>query len=285
MHKMAGRMIHKILTISVRYNRPRFFILGVLTFTTGCSFIFPKQFENFSSPEQIEALESEKHNHTHESDLSVLPNSETKPSRNSRDTTLTPHSKKRVQPLQVKNEILTIKPAEIYLRDSIEVGLDERQAVIQLQTPQPIQISFSGKLIKLGGNSQFKACGVNVCMQGTSGAKKLAPTIQIYPKYDFLKYQSHHYRGIFIIKNIKGQLAIVNKLEVEEYLRGVLPHEIGVLGEWGYEALKAQSVAARTYTYKHLDRRRKNGFDIYADTRDQMYFGALKEDPLSSNAI
>jgi stage II sporulation protein D len=80
-------------------------------------------------------------------------------------------------------------------------------------------------------------------------------------------------------------IAVINSLPVEDYLKGVVPYEIGKLGQDGFEALKAQAVAARTYAYSHLNSRKSQGFDVYADTRDQVYNGSDGEDSLINKAI
>jgi len=61
------------------------------------------------------------------------------------------------------------------------------------------------------------------------------------------------------------------ELELEEYLRGVLPAEI--FPSWPMEALKAQAVIARSYAMAKRDERRTRGvpFDVYANTQDQVY--------------
>jgi stage II sporulation protein D len=93
------------------------------------------------------------------------------------------------------------------------------------------------------------------------------------------------YRGDLVLKAENTGITVVNVVPMESYLRGVVPHEIGKLGPEGLEAAKAQAVAARTYAVKHRGSRKTQGFDIYADTRDQVYEGTAGEDSLASRAI
>ena len=80
------------------------------------------------------------------------------------------------------------------------------------------------------------------------------------------------YRGSLILRLDPGQtLTIVEEASIEEYLEGVLPHEMDP--GWPLEALKAQAVVARTFTYANLGKFRKDGFDLTADTRSQVYKG------------
>ena len=101
-----------------------------------------------------------------------------------------------------------------------------------------------------------------------------------------IRFQNTRYRGdLLVYLNDRGLLNIINQLPVEEYLRGVVPREMGP-GEYGQiEALKAQSVAARTYTLKNLGEFRAEGYDICATPRCQVYGGMSVEHPLTDRAI
>lgn len=99
------------------------------------------------------------------------------------------------------------------------------------------------------------------------------------------KYANKTYRGSFIVISINNSITVVNRLSIEDYLKGVVPYEIGKLKQDGFEALKAQAIAARTYSYKNLESRKSLGFDVYADTRDQVYNGKDGEDSLVNEAI
>ena len=76
-------------------------------------------------------------------------------------------------------------------------------------------------------------------------------------------------------------LMAVNALDLENYVRGVVPAEIPAT--WPAEALKAQALAARTYAL--TTRKPVTGFDQYADTRSQVYRGVSAEKPTSDAAI
>jgi len=92
------------------------------------------------------------------------------------------------------------------------------------------------------------------------------------------------YRGSLIIKpGDGGGITVVAEMGVEEYLLGVLPHEMEP--GWPREALKAQAVVARTFAYYHLGKYRKSGFDLSADTRSQVYGGVGAESPAVRLAV
>lgn len=95
--------------------------------------------------------------------------------------------------------------------------------------------------------------------------------------------ESRTYRGSIIIKPFKDNFTVINYLDIEDYLKGVVPSEMP--SSWHLEALKAQSIAARTYSMAMLGRRKALGYDLKSTVEDQMYIGYLKEDPLTSAAI
>jgi stage II sporulation protein D len=72
---------------------------------------------------------------------------------------------------------------------------------------------------------------------------------------------------------------------MEDYLRGVLPHEIGRLSSQTIEAGKAQAVAARTYALSYIGRRHDQGFDVFDTVEDQVYGGVKDEGELTDRCI
>ncbi len=112
------------------------------------------------------------------------------------------------------------------------------------------------------------------CTLFTSGAEDLIMLNQIL------------YRGnLVLFSEQKGTFSIINHIDVEQYLRGVVPLEIGKRPESLIEALKAQAVAARTYTYKRMLERKNASFDMTATVQDQVYGGADSEYRESDLAI
>ncbi len=101
----------------------------------------------------------------------------------------------------------------------------------------------------------------------------------------YLSYNGNQYRGIFVLRATKKGIALVNILNLEEYLKGVVPKELSPEVFNAYDALKAQAVAARTYAIKHLGAHGDLGFDVYDTAQSQVYGGLTAEHPLSSRAV
>jgi len=79
-----------------------------------------------------------------------------------------------------------------------------------------------------------------------------------------------------------GQVSVVDTLPMEDYLRGVVPAEMP--STWPTEALRAQAIASRSYAVRKL-RPGVSYFDIYDDTRAQVYQGVRVEKASSDAAI
>ena len=78
-------------------------------------------------------------------------------------------------------------------------------------------------------------------------------------------------RGPLEIQNGPSGLAVINQIDLETYVAGVVSGEVSP--KWPLEALKAQAVAARTYVlYKQVENQQEP-FDVFASVLDQVYHG------------
>ncbi|MBI5267005.1 MAG: SpoIID/LytB domain-containing protein [candidate division Zixibacteria bacterium] len=100
-----------------------------------------------------------------------------------------------------------------------------------------------------------------------------------------LRLGDKRYRGIIKILRNGQALQVVNILYMEDYLRGVVPPEIGPRIDEEIEAIKAQAVAARTYTMAHLRQYGEEPYDMKAGVTDQVYEGADAEVKLVNRAV
>ena len=85
--------------------------------------------------------------------------------------------------------------------------------------------------------------------------------------------------------NDRGMLNIINELNLEDYLKGVVPKELGPIVFNQLEALKAQAMAARTYTIQRRGDYMAEGYDICATPACQVYGGFGAEHALSNQAV
>ncbi len=89
-----------------------------------------------------------------------------------------------------------------------------------------------------------------------------------------------HYRGALETVAEGSSLNVVNALTVEQYVKGVIPNESPPY--WPMAELKAQAIAARSIAL--TAGREGNGFDLYSDTRTQVYKGLESEYPRTNRA-
>lgn len=119
-------------------------------------------------------------------------------------------------------------------------------------------------------------------------SRRLASPADIYPADadSRVLYDGKPYRGsLRVAVNPRGLVTAVNRVDLEEYLYGVVPAEMGPRRYDELEALKAQAVAARTYALAHRGQFEAEGYDLCATPKCQVYSGLSAEDPLSSAAV
>ena len=98
------------------------------------------------------------------------------------------------------------------------------------------------------------------------------------------------YRGAITFVATDSGILVVNVLPMEDYLRGVVPIEIGERGASERAAVEAQAIAARSYTITRvrsarLGLGRSADFDLIASVGDQVYGGREAERPLADVAV
>jgi stage II sporulation protein D len=92
------------------------------------------------------------------------------------------------------------------------------------------------------------------------------------------------YRGDLLLSPADSGLVVVNRLDIEAYLRGVVPREMGIRGDNERAALEAQAVAARSYAVVRLHNASR-AYDLAATTSDQVYGGVEAENALADAAV
>lgn len=95
--------------------------------------------------------------------------------------------------------------------------------------------------------------------------------------------KTHSYEGRIDIISLKGEILAVNTLNIEKYLRGVVPKE--AVYTWPSEALKTQAVAARTYAIYHLTTSRRKLYDVDDTARYQVYAGVGEAKDSTDKAV
>jgi stage II sporulation protein D len=116
-------------------------------------------------------------------------------------------------------------------------------------------------------------------VDGEATARALPGPLLFQPGSSPLQLK-HLYRGSIQVDVVSGKLRAINMVGLEQYLYGVVPSEMPYT--WHPEALKAQAVVARSYA---LATRKSGAFDLYPDTRSQVYLGLEHERPSTNAAV
>lgn len=98
-----------------------------------------------------------------------------------------------------------------------------------------------------------------------------------------LALDGRRYRGSLELRHRGAGLTAVNIVPVDDYLLSVVPEEMPT--DWPAEALKAQSVAARSFALKSRGRHAAEGYDLCTTTHCQLYKGIASEKTASTAAV
>jgi stage II sporulation protein D len=152
-------------------------------------------------------------------------------------------------------------------------------------------LAFARKLGEAGFRGAFvveearPASGTGVKLLESGDEVAMATVVPARPG-EALSVDSVPYRGLLEIRSGEpGVLTVVNVLNMEDYLKGVVPNELSPLAFPQMEALKAQAVAARTYALKNKGQSIAKGYDLCATPACQVYRGKSTESPLSDQAV
>ena len=96
-------------------------------------------------------------------------------------------------------------------------------------------------------------------------------------------FGSKRYRGELVVAATSQGLTVVNRLNMDDYVKGVVPLEIGTSALADAAAVEAQAVSARSYAVTHLEPGKL--FDLRATVADQVYGGVSAETRVGNVAV
>jgi stage II sporulation protein D len=164
----------------------------------------------------------------------------------------------------------------------VRVLLARGRPRVTVSSKQPFAVTDAeGNRYSLEAGSYAFGPGFKVKVADEQEAKALPGPLFFEPGASALAYDGKAYRGSLRVIKEGKRLTIVNVVGLDPYLWGVVPSEMPKT--WAPEALKAQAVAARSYA---VSRVRKGGlFDLFSDTRSQVYLGIRHEAPSTTTAV
>jgi stage II sporulation protein D len=155
-----------------------------------------------------------------------------------------------------------------------------KRVVISSRSPYSV-VDGSGKSHKVPSGKQQIGPGLKLKLTSVTAAKALPAPIVFSPGSEPLALGGRSYRGSLRVSLRGASVRVVNVVGLEPYLWGVVPREMP--DRWPAEALQSQAVVARSYALTHLA---KGGdFDLYPDTRSQVYGGIAAESDTARDAV
>ncbi len=155
-------------------------------------------------------------------------------------------------------------------RENIKVLISDKGQSVTVEAPR--------------GFSDAKGTGRSAKRVIRASSVPKGRVIRLESQNGVIRVNGRSYRGaIEIRRRAGGNLMVVNDLDIEDYLRGVIPAEIPYA--WEEEALKAQAVASRSYA---LYQKREAGlrqYHVRATVDSQVYLGIAAERDRSTRAI
>ena len=169
----------------------------------------------------------------------------------------------------------------------IRVLLDNRNSemafviqspVILYKENSPVAVIKRGNVVKFSGNGN----SINLYIKGKSFE---AEYFLLKPDdLGLVEFKNHKYRGIIKLISNGSSISAINEVSLEDYIRGVILAEMPTgKGNEYLEALKAFAICARTYAVSRLNK--SHTFDVYLDTRDQVYAGFSKGINIINRAV
>ena len=175
---------------------------------------------------------------------------------------------------------------------AIRLGLTDSARVVSIRSSSSFFLKLpSGKRFKISEgvtvtrqgetlllNNRAVSASV-VSVQGRSGVYRIKVLANVANSTATNSKKEWNVRGPLEIHNVPSGIAIINKIDLETYVAGVVSGEVSP--KWPLEALKAQAVAARTYVLYKQVHNQQQLFDVFASVQDQVYHGhAARPEPV-----
>ena len=145
---------------------------------------------------------------------------------------------------------------------------------------------YGSPLMSADGSTQLtvKNEGGAICIyEGYSLLFSYNGGIVLDPIGEYISLNGTQYRGSLKFVADGSLLNVINVVDIDSYLYGVVPKEIG--GQSHIEALKAQAVTARSYTARFIGKHKADGFDICNTVHCQVYGGVSAETIPANTAV
>ncbi len=177
-------------------------------------------------------------------------------------------------PLIIKIGLLTnVSSFNLSGESYVILSRDEKRQVKEKSDDYFVSANSSGRIII--DNREYTPPVRIQCLRNKDGDK------------NFIRINGKPYRGDIVVtllsQKSSRQMTVINEVDIEDYLKGVLPAEMNP--NWPLEALKSQAVAARSFAWKNIGRHQKDGYDLCSTVHCQVYTGVLNENIQTNRAV
>jgi stage II sporulation protein D len=178
-----------------------------------------------------------------------------------------------IKPPEVRVAIVDhLVSATLFFRDEYILHSEEADYILDDSAGEFLVKASNGKLVLSSPKRQF--------------------VFQSYFEFEFkpkndgvFEWNGAGYHGKLAFAKSGDNITAINILQMPEYLKGVVPNEIPSHDEEYYQAILAQTVAARSYALYQVEHPASPFFDLYSDFRDQVYGGIATQSELSDRAV
>ncbi len=184
-----------------------------------------------------------------------------------------------------QEEIQLELPQNIHLFQNVRVSLMKSvdKALLEIQGPYQLFDGEGRPVLKGDGIMQTSITSSNKGIQIGNQSFSMTP-ITISSTTDGIKIGKYVYRDAIRLWPEDGnKLDVINEIDIENYLKGVLPWEANP--SWDTETLKAQAIVSRTYALFRAVQRQDKAYDLSGDVTSQVYKGKTIENKITSAAI
>jgi stage II sporulation protein D len=185
--------------------------------------------------------------------------------------------------INVGGDVLKNKEEKELGKAYLRVGLKINSSLITLQSLSPIEVSLPAQQF-ISKNLRINLSKELLTDIENNNTYRLPKLITFSPTFDnFIKLNNIPYPGKIEVRRWNDNWEVINIVEVEDYVAGVVAEEMSPL--WPEEALAAQAIVGRTYALASLNRHPNSPFHLCNTTHCQVYFGWRRVNPNVIKAI
>ena len=176
-----------------------------------------------------------------------------------------------------------LAPPPVHAGETIRVAIVQQVESVSVSAPHGVVIRAPGDDEIETANNRPLTVSAGASGLVVEGQRLRSDRIEVRGRNGEATINGLTVGGRLTIKRLNGRVSAINELDLEEYVKGVVPAEMNA--SWHPEALKAQAIAARSYALYQMRQNGKKDFDVVASTKDQVYRGRAGADGPTGRAV